>query len=127
MDKECKLCGEVKPVSEFTTNKRYKDGYYKHCKVCHYTLYGRNKHLKDTYGVTNEEYTQLLQNQDYKCLVCNKKHEETPHKRLAVDHSHVTGKVRGLLCMNCNVALGNAKDSIAVLRNLISYLEKYDG
>lgn len=56
------------------------------------------------------------------CAIC-KKHKSNFTRALAVDHCHTTGKIRGLLCTNCNRALGNIKDSIDNLKNAIEYLE----
>lgn len=122
--KQCSVCNQEKPFSEFTKNSFYKDGYYKHCKTCHYDVYGRSTHLFRTYGLTLEDFEILLKEQDYKCFACGKKHESSKKQRLYVDHCHTTGKVRGLLCQGCNFALGAVKDDIETLKNLIKYLEK---
>ena len=85
--------------------------------------YNHNKHLKATYGITRVEYLKLFNDQDGKCQICGK-HQLEFVKRLAVDHCHQTGKIRGLLCNNCNNILGYAKDNIDNLKNAIIYLEK---
>lgn len=74
------------------------------------------------YGITGEEFRQRLAQQHYKCSVCG---GDGSDKNLSVDHSHETGKIRGLICNSCNMALGNVKDSIEILKNLITYLEYY--
>lgn len=61
----------------------------------------RNSHLFRTYGITLEEYDDLLRKQDEKCAVCMRHYTEFS-KNLAVDHDHTTGEVRGLLCTYCN-------------------------
>ena len=121
--KKCTLCNADRPLSDFSKNTRYKDGYYKHCKKCHYEYYGRNTHIFNTYGLTKEDYQVLLQKQKYSCLGCGLKHTENKGERLFVDHCHTTGKVRGLLCQGCNFALGVTNDNINILQNLIHYLE----
>lgn len=73
------------------------------------------------YGLTIEEYEEKYKQQDGKCAIC----EIQPLERLNIDHCHETGKVRDLLCRNCNHALGNVNDDPDLLRRLISYLEKH--
>jgi hypothetical protein len=127
LTKQCTLCTEVKNVSEFTKNSRYKDGLYKHCKNCHYEVYGRASHYRRTYGITQEDYDILLFNQGYKCFSCNNISGNSKTDKLFVDHCHKTGKVRGLLCHGCNLAIGSVGDNVETLKNLIRYLEKSNG
>src|SRR6476469_6189244 len=68
----------------------------------------RKSHLKRTYGITFEEYDFMLDRQNGVCAICKGVHG----RRLAVDHNHETGKVRGLLCGSCNAALFLLEDSI---------------
>lgn len=80
----------------------------------------RNHHdkVKCLYGV---DYDELVAKQDGKCAVCG----TGPGKfRLAVDHCHATGKVRGLLCVTCNLAAGYLRDNPELVRRLADYLEK---
>ena len=85
------------------------------------------KNLKDLYNISKEQYSNLLQEQKGLCanVYCKKPPggygKET---RLHIDHDHETGKVRGLLCANCNHALGKVKDSKLLLKGLIDYLNK---
>lgn len=65
----------------------------------------KNNRLKSRYGITSEDYAEMLKSQNSLCLICE---EEKP---LHVDHCHSTGKVRGLLCHSCNNGLGCFKDS----------------
>jgi len=70
----------------------------------------RKYNLKYTYGITEEEYNQLLEKQNHRCFVCER-HESTFNKKLSVDHDHKTGEIRGLLCTNCNrVVIGRHTD-----------------
>ena len=64
----------------------------------------RKKHFKRKYGITVEQYNQMLLIQNNTCKIC--KNMCKSGKNLAVDHCHATGKVRGLLCATCNVNLG---------------------
>lgn len=61
----------------------------------------RNTYLKKHYGISFEQYQELLKKGDLKCWVC-KKPQESFIKNLNVDHDHITGEVRGLLCYTCN-------------------------
>lgn len=83
-----------------------------------------NWYLSYTYNITRKEYDLLLQKQNSKCAICQRE-RDTMKKRLAVDHDHKTGKVRGLLCNNCNSALGNFRDSIQILRTAVKYLKEF--
>ena len=80
------------------------------------------------YGITLEQYDDMMLKQDGVCAIC-KQRETMKNKHgitvnLSVDHDHETGQVRGLLCRNCNVGLGNFSDDIRVMRVAISYLSK---
>ena len=72
---------------------------------------------KSNYKITTKEYNNLVVQQKSKCATC-----PNVNKKLHVDHCHETGKVRGLLCSNCNTALGLVKENISTLTNLISYI-----
>lgn len=75
------------------------------------------------YDLTMPQYRVLLTEQSGVCAVC--KRRCPTGRRLAVDHNHKNGKVRGLLCCNCNVAIGKLNDSPALLRKAAEYLEKF--
>jgi len=75
------------------------------------------------YGITGDEFRFILNNQNNQCLICVK--QDT--KNLSVDHNHQTGKIRGIICNDCNVVLGRVRDSIKTLKSMIKYLEKYNG
>lgn len=101
--------------------KRYaedKDSFYKY-------------HAVHRYKVTKEELNKFLSNFDDKCTICrNPETRKTRNggiSRLCIDHCHTTGKLRALLCHNCNNMIGAAKDSIELLKAAIDYLQKYGG
>ena len=86
-----------------------------------------NESYKRLYGITEEDYLRMLKEQNEVCKICLKPETAKAKdkvKRLSVDHCHTTGKVRGLLCDNCNKALGCFKDSISNLENAIKYLKE---
>lgn len=88
----------------------------------------KERRLKYVYNLTLEEYSLLLQVQNYKCAICkspeSSKDKSGNPQSFAVDHCHTTGRVRGLLCSNCNLALGLLKDSTTSLHNAIEYLKE---
>jgi hypothetical protein len=82
------------------------------------------EHVKDmeyrrTYGISLDDYKKMMIKQEGFCLICNEA------KPLVVDHDHKTGKVRGLLCNNCNRALGYLKDNPNRLESAIVYLYRF--
>ena len=87
------------------------------------TLSSRLRHLRATYGLTDSEYKALLIKQNGRCAICREK-KGNELQSLAVDHCHKDNKVRGLLCINCNTALGHFKDSIEILENAIKYIKE---
>lgn len=88
----------------------------------HRLLVSRRRRLRITYNLSHEVYEQMFRDQNGVCAVCRT--PDLSGKFLSVDHCHVTGKVRGLLCNNCNRALGLLKDSAAVLESMIAYISK---
>ena len=75
------------------------------------------------YGITIEQYNEIYNKQEGKCAVCGQ-HQDSLKQKLAVDHDHKTGKVRGLLCNKCNRNLGSFNDDIIILARAIEYLKK---
>jgi DNA-directed RNA polymerase subunit M/transcription elongation factor TFIIS len=76
--------------------------------------------LMKKYGMTLDDYHSMLESQNFSCKICgsNKK-----FYRLAVDHCHKTGKVRGILCQGCNGFLGHARDDVSFLQKMICYIQ----
>jgi len=77
--------------------------------------------LLNRYKITQEKYDSMYEEQNYCCAICGV-NEKTLNKKLCVDHDHKSGKVRGLLCNNCNFAIGAMKDDPTILENAIAYL-----
>lgn len=92
--------------------------------------HSKNTNLRLRYGITIDEYKKILASQNGVCAIC-KLPETTVHKRsgkirdLAVDHCHDTGKIRGLLCGDCNRSLGMMKEDTWRLFSMVSYLSKH--
>lgn len=148
--KTCTKCGEEKPLSEFRINKQGRLGRHSRCRACE-AQYQREKYkrnperhaayikawqerhperaaaikrrceLRRNYGLTPEDYDSLLHQQQGGCAICG----QAPNGRaLNVDHDHVTGRVRGLLCDDCNQAIGKLKDDPQLLLRAAKYLRE---
>lgn len=76
------------------------------------------------YGISLDEFKKLEESQGGVCAICKQKEMSPRIKYLSVDHDHTTGKVRGLLCSNCNNGLGRFKDSADLLRAAVDYIIK---
>ena len=78
------------------------------------------KRVEETYGITSEEYYAILEHQGGVCALCRRANGRS--KRLSVDHSHLTGEVRGVICSRCNAILGHMRDDPAVADRFAEYL-----
>ncbi|WP_327307573.1 endonuclease VII domain-containing protein [Streptomyces sp. NBC_01298] len=114
--KVCLRCGEVKPHSEWHRNATAPDGLSTRCKVCR-AAEGRAGHLKRAYGMTEADRDEMIAAQGGVCCICLKA------PAVHVDHCHATGRVRGVLCFNCNTAIGKLGDDPDAARRVVSYLE----
>ena len=83
----------------------------------------RDGAIRRQYGITLEQYDEMLEEQNYRCAICNNE-DEVEGRRLAIDHCHTTGVVRGLLCGKCNRGIGLFYDSRELLERAINYLNK---
>src|SRR5690606_20515055 len=86
--------------------------------------------LKRDYGLTLEEYEAMIKDQNGRCAICNEIPKEIPRKngvswRFAVDHCHESGKVRALLCVRCNTALGHFRDNPQYMIAAAGYIQKH--
>jgi hypothetical protein len=88
----------------------------------------RRKHAWDMrrlYGFSVERRLALLADQHYRCAICGYVQGSDCNRRLSVDHDHVTGRVRGLLCTRCNSAIGHMMDDPVRLRDAAAYIERH--
>lgn len=86
------------------------------------------KERERTFGLTLAEYSAMVAAQDNKCAICDCGETQTRNgkvKALAVDHNHETGEIRGLLCADCNQAIGKMKENRGILLAAIKYLDKH--
>lgn len=144
--KRCSACRCDKPESEFHRDRAKRDGLAASCKICSLARarkwYRENPEAvkktkrkwsrenpekrqrsqhKHRYGVSSERYNQMLLEQGGVCAICG---QPDPRQNLSVDHNHVTGEVRGLLCHRCNRCLGAFQDREDLLAEAINYLRR---
>lgn len=118
--KKCIECSVTKPRSEFYKAVRNADKLSGYCKPCKIEIDYWRKIVR-VYGVSREEYEEQLVRQEGVCQICK---EECPKGRLVVDHCHQSGDFRGLLCRNCNLALGNFKDNPELMEQGAQYVRR---
>ena len=147
----CARCNVKKYINEFDVRKDCTRGRCYHCKKCQ-SVYNsmwakkhrnrRNAYMRGyrvrnkktilrkeltrrvvKFGIRLKDYDAMFVEQKKRCAVCLAKSK----RWLCVDHNHKTGKVRGLLCMKCNLVVGNAFESVRILQNAINYLVKHGG
>lgn len=150
--KRCSCCQEAKPVSEFYKDASKPDELEYRCKECcskyckqYYqknrkqiqkrarqwqrenpgvrAKIHRENQLKRKYGLTPEDYDQMLADQNGCCAICGGRQSKS-NRRLAVDHDKETKRVRGLLCVSCNRGIGYLQHNTDILRNAVAYLEE---
>ena len=78
--------------------------------------------LYKKYGLTTQEVEEQGEFQDWRCVICGR----DIRNRFHIDHDHQTGRFRGLLCFNCNIGLGNFRDSITNLIRAAEYLQNFE-
>lgn len=149
MKKRCSKCGDKKLFSEFSKSKDAKDGLQSWCKKCYkehhqthknpkrkaeydkkyrqtekgkFNYESSKRNLKNHHGVTLEQYDKMFEEQGGVCAICSGVNKNG--RRLAIDHNHNTGEIRGLLCANCNIGIGMLKENVNILCSAISYLGK---
>ena len=123
----CKGCGVFKQPQDFpiAKSKRSYGGYQAHlsCKNCEKERKLRS-HLERTYGLTLEDYEEMVFEQDNKCYLCGEEPSDV-YGRLVVDHCHHTGKVRKLLCRMCNIHLSKIEACPEYFNRVKEYLDSY--
>ncbi len=126
--KKCPICREVKPLSDFPTRKDH-SGFQAYCRVCYNEKYKDYK-LKYCYGLSRNAFDAMLAKQSGVCAICHKPETHIDKRvgdvrRMTVDHNHVTGSIRGLLCTKCNIVVGMCGEDIEVLKATIVYLQSF--
>lgn len=141
MNLKCNSCLQELPLEKFSKKSKSTRGYSYKCKDCHnkyvrtvWYVKNKEKHIQSVtkwksnnsdkvlatcYNTTEDIIKELKKNNT--CAICSKK------VKLNVDHDHVTGKVRGLLCQNCNLGLGRFMDNPNLLEKAVQYLNNAGG
>ncbi len=146
-NKECPNVNP-QPLNNFFNDSGFKSGKMAICKTCKQakTLVWREKNrpaynalavkwrdknpekqhatdIKRLYGLSIERYNEMLTEQACGCKICGKQHDPSLKRgRLYVDHCHITGEIRGLLCGGCNSAIGYFNDDVSLLEKAITYI-----
>ena len=141
--RRCTRCKEEKSLNDFGKRKFNRDGRETICRTCiaaEQAEYRRkhpdrivayrkkaavgtnNARLKRLYGIDTDDYKKLTLAQSSCCAICKIPSSDLK-KAFDVDHDHETGRVRGLLCNNCNRGIGHLKDSVEILASAIAYLK----
>ena len=146
--KVCSKCKVEKRASDFTPLKGSGDGLYSYCKACKAEMVRayvqrnpeevrrrarerkatpsgrlrvRKSNLKQSFGISKSEFDRKWRDQGKTCAICGARRRRG-EPVFALDHDHATGMIRGILCHNCNRALGLANDDIRLLERAIKYL-----
>lgn len=128
--KPCSICRERLPREAFWKDRSTKSGHSVRCKECskRYQMsrdQRRHYNLAYKYGITVERFDEMYHEQGGKCAICSETLDlEAKHEGAAVDHCHSTGRVRGILCAQCNRGLGMFLDDESYLLAAIEYLRK---
>ena len=151
--KKCIKCGKSLDVSQFRTSTRNNGTTYTRgeCRACERKRAKKQKprtrdqkvsrkkwnqsaagkksvrfsDIKSRYGMSKSEYESLYMSQGGKCAICGKKEIDAIWGTLTVDHDHKTKTIRGLLCSNCNMGIGQFNDDIDIMASAISYLRGF--
>ena len=125
--RRCPDCDVIKPLEEFPQSRGARGGRGSYCKPCHNARGkasvekrggSRHYHLKRRYGISAAEVDAMIEAQGGFCLICRERRAEH------VDHDHLTGAVRGVLCFSCNGGLGQFRDRVDIMTKAITYLER---
>jgi len=141
---KCKSCEIEKPVIDFGKDNSKSDGISIYCKICvrlkskEYKSKNRKKvlakkkiyndnngyviRLKARYNLTIDDYKKMVIKQNNRCYICG----NLDTRKLCVDHNHITGEVRALLCYRCNISLGLINESVETLQSMVEYIKKYN-
>lgn len=138
--KQCNKCGETKPIVDFQlrTDTGSRRGDCRQCRSADnlkryhtkpstresHRIASRRHAVRTKYGLDEAAYEDLLCYSDGKCFVCGAVPPKGRYHH--IDHDHITGVVRGLLCHGCNVSLGHTKEDPEILRKLANYLEEHN-
>jgi hypothetical protein len=142
--KECSMCGEILPHSDFYSSDKKSlrnNGLSYYCKECtkansrnnhnarvkidpEYKRSKKDQYIRYTYGITLQEYEEKLVQQGNLCAICGS-HLPSTGPLTHLDHDHKTGRLRAFLCTLCNKGLGSFRDNTEFLNKAINYLSTH--
>ena len=129
--KKCRKCGKIKSQDEFALNGTTSpDGLSAQCTKCYRPTkrqYKWEAHLQNKFCMDAFAYNLILKAQNGVCAICKQPEVIKQNNniiRLAVDHNHKTGKIRGLLCSTCNLLLAHVENRPEILEAIPKYLQK---
>lgn len=139
---KCSDCKEMKGLDEFhvandpwnVRNRHRRTTVCKQCGRVRGSAYGktpegklstRNRFLKKKYGINHAIYEQMLAAQGGKCAICPAIEPGAGKKHFCIDHDHATGKIRGLLCDKCNIAISFLSDCRNTMLSAMKYITKH--
>ena len=114
----CSVCGEEKPPEKYYVKDRGTGRRDTTCKACRIV-----QHREKNLGVSNGDYWRMYKTQEGRCGICQRRIYSKRYKAFCVDHNHDTGEIRGLLCHNCNRAIGMLRDDPAAIRRAAVWVE----
>ena len=123
--KVCNKCKTELPLSEFhkRTYSSGKIGHQNNCKKCQSAIragyYKPHEAMRRKFRLTESEYETLMSNDN--CQICDR---DISNEKKCIDHCHYKEKIRGVLCNNCNTALGLIGDNVSTLSRMIDYLSR---
>lgn len=148
LHKKCSTCYEFLPLENFANCKGRPFGRHSYCKACRKVWYEANKEreraesrkwhkdnperskynsrnckLKKKFGLSFEDYQEMHLMQEGLCAIC--KRPSQTEALLAVDHDHITGKVRALLCASCNMGIGQFDENVERMEAAIAYIKEH--
>lgn len=135
--KQCRVCKKYKSVEDFSWHDKKNKIRKTICKPCDCNradrwaksnkdkraIVYRTRHLKRTYGLSDEQFAQMNKEQNGLCAICGNRQQAGRGENLCVDHDHVTRQVRALLCHSCNAGIGGFRDDPVLLRKAADYVE----
>jgi len=147
--KVCASCKIRKSIEQFCVNNQQRDGRHVYCRSCQSIINKQwrinnlstargccstwaksnpnnlaDKALKRNYGISLSDKIAIMESQDYKCAICGDE-LALGDKHTHLDHDHITGKIRGVLCYRCNHLIGNCCEDSSILQSAIKYLTFY--
>ena len=139
-DRKCNKCEQIKPLTSFyktgRKNDKDPDARSYECKECAKSRVSashkadpdkqRDRHLRRAYGITLAQFNRMVLAQGSKCACCGTDKPGGKHNQWCVDHDHLTGAVRELLCKDCNIVLGIVQDCPEHLHQMMTYIVKHN-